>query len=236
MDKKWLRVENKADITEIYINGDIVSDSDNDGFYEFFDLENPNVYPLDVANALKEEGEVHVHINSYGGDVFAGVAISNMLKNHKGKTVAYVDGLSASSASIIAFGCNEIIIPNNAYLMIHRVSCGMFGNADDFLKQIEVMEKIEDGIINTYMEKAVEGVTREQIYDLMKAATWFTGADCLNYFNVTVDNSPIYLNKVDTKQKYKHIPEAINNSIKDMELGRLEKMKKEIDLELSIGG
>lgn len=234
MDKKWLRVENKADITEIYINGDIVSDSDNDGFYEFFDLKNTNVYPLDVANALKEAGEVHVHINSYGGDVFAGVAISNMLKNHKGKTIAYVDGLSASSASIIAFGCNEIIIPNNAYLMIHRVSCGMFGNADDFFKQIEVMEKIEDGIINTYMEKAVEGVTREQIYDLMKAETWFTGADCLNYFNVTVDNSPIYLNKVDTKQKYNHIPESIINSVKDSE--RLEKMKKEIDLELSIGG
>ena len=234
MDKKWLRVENKADITEIYINGDIVSDSDNDGFYEFFDLENPNVYPLDIANVLKEAGEVHVHINSYGGDVFAGVAISNMLKNHKGKTIAYVDGLSASSASIIAFGCKEIVIPDNAYLMIHRVSCGMFGNADDFLKQIEVMEKIEDGIINTYMEKAIEGVTREQIYDLMKAETWFTGKDCLNYFNVKVDNSPIYLNKVDTKQKYNHIPEAIINSVKDTE--RLEKMKKEIDLELSIGG
>ena len=230
MDKKWLEIKNKADITEIYINGDIVSDSDNDGFYEFFDLNNPNVYPLDVANALKEAREVHVHINSYGGDVFAGLAISNMLKNHKGRTVAYVDGLSASSASIVAFGCNEIIIPSNAYLMIHRVSCGMFGNADDFLKQVEVMEKIEEGIVDTYMEKAVDGVTKEQIYDLMKAETWFTGTDCLNYFNVKVDDSISYLNKIETKQKYNHIPEVITN--KNMELARLEKMKKEIDLEV----
>jgi clpP protease family protein len=230
MDKKWLEIKNKADVTEIYINGDIVSDSDNDGFYEFFDLNNPNVYPLDVVNALKEAGEVHVHINSYGGDVFAGLAISNMLKNHKAKTVAYVDGLSASSASIIAFGCNEIVIPSNAYLMIHRVSCGLFGNADDFLKQVEVMEKIEEGIVDTYMEKAVEGITKEQIYDLMKAETWFTGKDCLNYFNVKVSDSPIYLNKVDTKQKYNHIPDAIKNSVKDSE--RLEKMKKEIELEV----
>ena len=230
MDKKWLEIKNKADVTEIYINGDIVSDSDNTGFYEFFDLNNPNVYPLDVVNALKEAGEVHVHINSYGGDVFAGLAISNMLKNHKAKTVAYVDGLSASSASIIAFGCNEIVIPSNAYLMIHRVSCGLFGNADDFLKQVEVMEKIEEGIVDTYMEKAVEGVTKEQIYDLMKAETWFTGKDCLNYFNVKVSDSPIYLNKVDTKQKYNHIPDAIKNGVKDSE--RLEKMKKEIELEV----
>ena len=49
--------------------------------------------------------------------------------------------------------------------MIHRVSCGLFGNADDFLKQVEVMEKIEEGIVDTYMEKAVEGVTKEQIYN-----------------------------------------------------------------------
>ena len=62
------------------------------------------------------------------------------------------------------------------------------------------MEKIEEGIVDTYMEKAVEGVTKEQIYDLMKAETWFTGKDCLNYFNVKVDDNPIYLNKVDTKQ------------------------------------
>jgi endopeptidase clp len=230
MDKKWLEIRNEANITEIYINGDIENDRNNDVLYEFFDLDDPKVYPLDVAEALKGAGEVHVHINSYGGDVFAGVAISNMLKNHKGRTVAYVDGLSASSASIIAFGCNEIIIPSNAYLMIHRVSCGMFGNADDFLKQIEVMEKIEDGILNTYMEKAVAGVTKEQIYDLMKAETWFTGADCLNYFNVKVDDSIRYLNKVETKQKYNHIPEVITN--KNMEWARLEKMKKEIELEV----
>lgn len=230
MDKKWLEIRNEANITEIYINGDIENDRNNDVLYEFFDLDDPKVYPLDVAEALKGAGEVHVHINSYGGDVFAGVAISNMLKNHKGRTVAYVDGLSASSASIIAFGCNEIIIPSNAYLMIHRVSCGMFGNADDFLKQIEVMEKIEEGILNTYMEKAVAGVTKEQIYDLMKAETWFTGADCLNYFNVKVDDSIRYLNKVETKQKYNHIPEVITN--KNMEWARLEKMKKEIELEV----
>ena len=230
MDKKWLEIRNEANITEIYINGDIENDRNNDVLYEFFDLDDPKVYPLDVAEALKGAGEVHVHINSYGGDVFAGVAISNMLKNHKGRTVAYVDGLSASSASIIAFGCNEIIIPSNAYLMIHRVSCGMFGNADDFLKQIEVMEKIEDGILNTYMEKAVAGITKEQIYDLMKAETWFTGADCLNYFNVKVDDSIRYLNKVETKQKYNHIPEVITN--KNMEWARLEKMKKEIELEV----
>lgn len=243
MNKEWLKIKNNANITEIYINGDIESDTENDGFLELFGLKDNNIYPKNIAEALKRAEEVHVHINSYGGDVFAGVAIANILKNHKGKTIAYIDGLAASAASIIAFGCNEIVIPSNAYLMIHRVSCGMFGNTDDFLRQIEVMEKIEEGIINSYSEKALEGVTREQIKDFMFSETWFTGEDTAKYFNVTVDKSAKYLNYVDTKQKFNKIPDEILNNIREIEklkeqkeVERIENLKKEIEIELMIGG
>lgn len=243
MNKKWLKIKNNANITEIYINGDIESDTENDGFLELFGLKDTNIYPKNIAEALKGAEEVHVHINSYGGDVFAGVAIANILKNHKGKTIAYIDGLAASAASIIAFGCNEIVIPSNAYLMIHRVSCGMFGNTDDFLRQIEVMEKIEEGIINSYTEKAIEGVTREQIKDFMMTETWFTGEDTAKYFNVTVDKSAKYLNFANTKQKFNKIPNEILNNIREIEalnkqkeVERLENMKKEIEIEMMIGG
>lgn len=227
MNKEWLKIKNNANITEIYINGDIESDTENDGFLELFGLKDTNIYPKNIAEALKGAEEVHVHINSYGGDVFAGVAIANILKNHKGKTIAYIDGLAASAASIIAFGCNEIVIPSNAYLMIHRVSCGMFGNTDDFLRQIEVMEKIEEGIINSYIEKAIEGVTREQIKDFMFNETWFTGDDTAKYFNVTVDKSAKYLNYVDTKQKFNKIPSEILNNIREVEKLKEQKKLKE---------
>ena len=242
---KWLEIKNQSEVTEIYINGDIESDVENDGFLELFGINDTNIYPLDIKDALKEteDKEVHVHINSYGGDMFAGVAICNMLKNHKGKTVAYIDGLAASAASIIAFGCDEIIIPSNAYLMIHRVSCGIFGNADDFLKQIEVLEKLEDGIANTYEEKAVEGVTKEQILNLMKEESWFNGQEAAKYFDVKVDEKANFVNYVSTNQKFKNIPRNILNKINDKkaeleekERIKLENMKKEIEIELLTGG
>ena len=243
VNKKWFEIKNQGDITEIHINGDIESDRENDGFIELFGLEDTNIYPSEICNSLKGAGEVHIHINSYGGDVFAGVAICNMLKNHKGKTVAYIDGLAASAASIIAFGCDEIVIPSNAYLMIHRVSCGFFGNADDFLKQIEIMEKIEDGIANTYIEKAVEGVTKEQILQLMKEESWFTGIDTAKYFDVKVDEKANFVNYVSTNQKFKNIPRNILNKMNDKkaeleekERIKLENMKKEIEIELLTGG
>ena len=119
----------------------------------------------------------------------------------------------------------------------------MFGNADDFLKQIEVLEKIEEGIINSYLEKAIDGVTREQIKDFVMAETWFTGEDTAKYFNVTVDKSAKYLNYVDTKQKFNKIPNEILNNIREIEklkeqkeIERIENLKKEIEIEMMIGG
>lgn len=245
MSKNWLEIRNQAEITEIFINGDIENDVYNDGIMEWFGLKDTNVYPLEVKKALAEANnkEVHVHINSYGGEVFAGVAICNMLKNYKGKTVAYVDGLAASAASIIAFGCDEVIIPNNAYLMIHRVSCGIWGNADDLRTQIEVLEKLEDGIANTYGEKAVEGVTKEEILNLMKEETWFTGEEAAKFFNVTTGQGTSFINYAGTNQKFKNIPKEImnktaykDNELKAKEAARLENLSKEIEITLALGG
>ncbi|MDY4011543.1 MAG: Clp protease ClpP [Fusobacterium gastrosuis] len=240
---KWLSIKNQAGITEIFIDGDIENEKYNDGFLESFGINDTNIYPSEIREALKGAEEVHIHINSYGGDVFAGVAICNMLKNHKGKTVAYIDGLAASAASVIAFGCDEIIMPSNAYLMIHRVSCGIFGNADDLLKQIEVLEKLEDGIANTYEEKAVEGITKEKILELMKTESWFTGKEAAKYFNIVVGEKANFVNSISTNQKFKNIPSEILNKIEKKktefekkEIEKLENMKKEIEITLALGG
>ena len=218
MNEKWLKIKNQAGITEIYIDGDIESETYNDGWLEAWGMKDTNIYPSAVRDTLKEtgNGEVHVHINSCGGDVFAGVAICNMLKGHKGKTTAYIDGLAASSAATIAFGCDEIVIPSNAYLMIHRVSCAAFGNADELVEQIKVLEKIEDGIANNYLEKAVEGVDKEQILNLMKETTWFTGEEAQKFFKVTVGEKENFINFASTNQKFKHIRMILNKKLKQL--------------------
>lgn len=44
---KWLEIKNQAEVTEIYINGDIESDSENDGFLEeVWEIKDTNIYPL----------------------------------------------------------------------------------------------------------------------------------------------------------------------------------------------
>ena len=93
-----------------------------------------DVAPADVRDALRgaADGEIILHVNSGGGDVFAAAAISNMLARQAGKKTCYVEGLAASAASVIALSCDEVIMPRNTMLMIHRASCGAYGNTRSF--------------------------------------------------------------------------------------------------------
>ena len=70
--------------------------------------------PKQFAKDLKDLGnvsEINVHINSGGGDVFAGQAIYAMLKGHKANVKVHIDGLAASIASIIAMAGDEVTSP-----------------------------------------------------------------------------------------------------------------------------
>jgi hypothetical protein len=57
--------------------------------------------------------EIRLHINSPGGEVYEGLAILNLLRNHKAHVVAVVDGLAASAASFIAAGADEVVMGRN---------------------------------------------------------------------------------------------------------------------------
>ncbi|MBC2576571.1 head maturation protease, ClpP-related [Peptostreptococcus canis] len=228
-----IRVVNNTESTDIYVVGDIVDDRWK-GWTWGEDLD---TYPSDIRSLLDSANgkNVNVYINSGGGDLFAGIAISNMLKRHNASTKAIVDGLAGSSASIIAFGCDSIEIPENAYLMIHKPSCFCVGDAEDFKKMADALDTLQEGILNTYMTKANEGIEANIVNEMINAETWLTGKKAKEYFKVdTVKKDVVIDNKVGNYiLNYTKIPDSIkksienNNDIEDIEL-----KNKEIDIAL----
>lgn len=164
--------------SELFFYGDIVSDS-------WSAWSDEDQYPMNVSQLLKEIGndDIDIHINSGGGDVFAGVAICNMLRSASGKKTVYIDGLAASIASVIAMAGDEIIIPSNAFMMIHKAWTFAMGNANDMRSLADTLDKLDSGIIVTYMSHAADGVTEDKISELMAAETWLTGAEAAELFS-----------------------------------------------------
>lgn len=133
----------------------------------------------DVDNALKNAGNNNliVRLNSPGGDAFDGIAIYNRLKNHPGKVTIHVDGWACSAASVIAMAADELIMGAGSMLMIHEASNIVWGTKNDFRKQADLLDKLEDGIIDIYMMKA--NVDREEIREKVDAETWFSASEAL---------------------------------------------------------
>ena len=73
-------------------------------------------------------------------------------------------------------------MPENALMMIHRASCGCIGNADDFAKQIEVLNKIDLVLTNTYVTRSNGLLTEEDITNMFNSGdTWLTAQEAKDF-------------------------------------------------------
>jgi ATP-dependent Clp protease protease subunit len=171
MSKFWqFKITEEGNKGELYIYGPIANQT------WWGDEISPVNFKTDL-DSLGDISELTVYINSDGGDVFAGQAIHSMLKRHKAKVTCYVDGLAASIASIIAMAGDVVHMPVNAMMMIHNPWTGMYGNAEEFRKMADTLDKIAESSIAVYQEKT--GLSEKKIKEMMDAETWMSAKDAL---------------------------------------------------------
>ncbi len=164
-----------ADTTEIMIYGAI-------GGGGWFD--EGGVSAVRVSNALKDIStpNIHVRVNSGGGDVFDGVAIHSLLARHPATVTAFVDGIAASAASFILMAADRIVSARNAMLMIHDGMTYTYGGPATHARNTELLHKVSDNIADMYALRA--GGTAEEWRAVMSEngedGTWYTGPEALD--------------------------------------------------------
>jgi len=179
-------------IKELNIFGDIVSDAwcDDD---------------VTVSNVKKEiEGltasdELKVNINCYGGEVFAAVAISNIIKNSPAKKSFNIIGICASAATMLFTESDVVNISKGAMMMYHKpfVCCG--GNANDFRKEIEILDKIEnENIIKNLLVRTKKPI--DELSKLIADEWWLTSDEAILNLGFIGTGSTAIENKATTKQ------------------------------------
>lgn len=132
---------------------------------------------IDAVTQAAGAEELHVYINSPGGDVFEGRAIMAALSRFAGKTIAHIDSLCASAATSIALACNEVEMSGGAFFMIHNASCIAWGDKAALREQADLLQKIEGSIIADYVAKT--GKSEAEIIAWMDEETWFSAAEAL---------------------------------------------------------
>jgi len=161
MNKFWNFTRNDSGESELFLHGPISEES----------WLGDEVTPEQFRKELNSHaGDVTVWINSPGGDVIAASQIYTMLKNHKGKITAKIDGIAASAASVIAMAGDETLIAPTGMLMIHNPSMLAYGNKSDMEQAITLLDEVKETIINAYELKS--GLSRAKISKMMDEETW----------------------------------------------------------------
>lgn len=122
--------------------------------------------------------DVTVIINSPGGDVFEGLAIYNLLRQHKGQVTTKVIGLAASAASFIAQAGDVREIARAAFLMVHNAWVIALGNRHDLRAMADWLEPFDRTLADIYAARA--GIEVAAVQAAMDEETWIGGADAVS--------------------------------------------------------
>lgn len=141
-----------------------------------------------MSAALRSIGakDVTVQVNSPGGDMFEGIAIYNLLREHPAKVTIQVMGWAASAASIIAMAGDDIRMGLGTFMMVHNAWGVVIGNRHDMRDAASLFDGFDSAIVDIYAART--GQDRKAIEKLMDAETFMGPSEAVkNGFADAVD-------------------------------------------------
>lgn len=139
------------------------------------------ICPEIVREALiKADGEdITLYVNSFGGDMYAGINIKHMLKRYKGHVTAIIDGIGASAGSMLTTGADTVKMYQDTQYMLHFPWTMGVGNADDFRVLADHMEKTNEQMKQVYAERF--NGSEQELHDLLNSESFLTAEEAYVY-------------------------------------------------------
>ena len=146
---------------------------------------NKKINELDVklqTTSLKlgiELPKIYLHINSYGGSIFAGLSTLDTIRNTKCDVITIIEGCAASAGTMISVVGKERYMHKHAYMLIHQLSAGSWGKYSDLVDDMENNTKLMKMIKALYKEYT--SVPEKELEEILKHDLWWDAKKCLEY-------------------------------------------------------
>ncbi|OWU77606.1 head maturation protease, ClpP-related [Marinibacterium profundimaris] len=128
-----------------------------------------------ISAALRSVGDrpVTVNVNSPGGDFFEGLAIYNLLREHRHAVTVNILGIAASAASVIAMAGDEVRIARAGFLMIHNTWVMAAGDRHAMREVADWLEPFDATAAEIYAARS--GGDPAEIAEMLDRETWIGG-------------------------------------------------------------
>lgn len=130
------------------------------------------------ALAAMNGAPLRVVLNSPGGDAVEGIAIYNLLAEHKANVTMHVIGQAASAASVIAMAGDRIEMGEASLMMIHEGMGLVMGQADDMIRVAEFLKLVNATVAELYASRSGQKV--DDVLAMMKKETWMSAVDAVS--------------------------------------------------------
>ena len=122
---------------------------------------------------------IKLHINSYGGSVFAGLSAVDYIKNSKIPIHSVIDGCAASAATLMSVVADRRYMHKNACMLVHELSGLMWGKFKDMKDDMENSSMLMDKIRKIYKEHTK--IPKNELEKILQHDIWWEADKCLEY-------------------------------------------------------
>tara|TARA_B100000963_G_C22603089_1_gene661213 strand:+ start:79 stop:762 length:684 start_codon:yes stop_codon:yes gene_type:complete len=131
--------------------------------------------------------KINLHINSFGGSVFAALSAIDTIMANEIPIVSIVEGGAASAATLISVVCHERKITPNSFMLVHQLSSGFWGKMEEIKDEFKNLKKLMKTLTKIYKEHtSIDESEETTLKDLLKKDLWLGSKECLKYGMVDV--------------------------------------------------
>ena len=143
-------------------------------------LKNMETNLLNRANTWgTETPEIYLHINSYGGSVFAGFSAMDYIAKSKVPVNTIIDGCAASAATMMSVAGAKRLMHENAFMLIHQLSSVSWGKYEALKDDMKNNDMLMERIKSIYLKHTK--VPQKQLANMLKHDLWWDAQTCLKY-------------------------------------------------------
>jgi ATP-dependent Clp endopeptidase proteolytic subunit ClpP len=125
------------------------------------------------------EPVIHLHLNTFGGSIFAAFSTVDTIRRMKSKVYTYIDGSVASAGTLISAIGSKRYMGQHAHLLIHQLSSGVYGKfsemEDEIFNCTNLMRLLKD-----FYKKNTK-LPMKKLDELLKRDIWLNAEECLQY-------------------------------------------------------
>jgi len=119
---------------------------------------------------------IFLHINSEGGDLFAGLAAAEHIQSSKCPVIAIVEGQAASAATIMVIVAKKRVITPLSYMLIHEIRSGIWGSTSEIRQEFDNCKKMTESLVNLY--NTFTKLNKSEIQKILQTDNYWSAKEC----------------------------------------------------------